>query len=156
MNSVRIALKFAYNGLNYHGFARQPNVKTIEEKILHYLEKIEYIKEIKGTLVLKFVNINAIDDALKLVGYSIYVSKGSTNTIKSDGIVGFTVKDMDDNIWGKVKRVEIYRLNKFLEIQNNDDVYYVPFYGEIVKEINKKEKLIRIDPPKGLKDLNKK
>ena len=34
---MRIAIKFAYNGINYHGFARQPNVSTIEEKIIESL-----------------------------------------------------------------------------------------------------------------------
>jgi tRNA pseudouridine38-40 synthase len=44
---MRIAIKFAYNGLNYHGFARQPNVKTIEEIIHNSLKKHEIIKNIK-------------------------------------------------------------------------------------------------------------
>jgi len=44
---MRIALKFAYNGMNYHGLARQPNVITVEKKIIDSLSKIGLINEIK-------------------------------------------------------------------------------------------------------------
>ena len=55
-----------------------------------------------------------------------------------------------------VSSIEVNRLNKCLEIQNRNNTYDVPFVDEIVKVIDKKKKLIIIDPPEGLKELNKK
>ena len=31
---MRVALKFAYNGKNFYGYARQPKLRTIEEEII--------------------------------------------------------------------------------------------------------------------------
>lgn len=34
---MRIAIKFAYDGRNFHGFARQPNLKTVEGELIKNL-----------------------------------------------------------------------------------------------------------------------
>jgi len=44
-------------------------------------------------------------------------------------------------------------LNTILEIKSEDGIIYVPF-NDII-EVNKKDKLIIINPLEGLKDLNK-
>jgi tRNA pseudouridine38-40 synthase len=46
---MKIALKFAYNGINYHGFARQPDINTIENKIIESLSTIGIIDNIKSS-----------------------------------------------------------------------------------------------------------
>ena len=38
---MRIAVKFAYDGRNFHGYARQPKMETIEGNIINILIKIE-------------------------------------------------------------------------------------------------------------------
>jgi len=123
---------------------------------------VEHLREIKGALVVKFAGINTINEALKLVGYSIHVDDSLTgdNEYENKKITDFIVKDMNGQLWGKVKNIEADSLNKLLEIkgENEDEnnVYYVPFTETIVKEIDKKKRIIVIDPPNGLKDLNKK
>lgn len=37
---MRIALKFAYDGTGFHGYARQPGLRTVEGEILNALDKI--------------------------------------------------------------------------------------------------------------------
>ena len=44
---MRIAIKFAYDGRNFNGYARQPNLKTVEGTIIKNLMKLGYIKNIK-------------------------------------------------------------------------------------------------------------
>ena len=123
---------------------------------------VEYLKEIKGAPIVKFAGINTINEALKLVGYSIYAHDSSTGDSENETkkITGFIVKDMNGHLWGKVKNIETDSLNKLLEVQgeNEDEnnVYYVPFTDTIVKEIDEEKRVIVIDPPNGLKDLNKK
>ncbi|MCD6108520.1 MAG: tRNA pseudouridine(38-40) synthase TruA [Thermoplasmata archaeon] len=41
---MRVALKIAYDGRRYHGFSRQPNVRTVEGNILDFLIKENIIK----------------------------------------------------------------------------------------------------------------
>ena len=44
---MRIAIKFAYDGRSFHGFARQPDLKTVEGEILSILSKNNIIKNAK-------------------------------------------------------------------------------------------------------------
>jgi 16S rRNA processing protein RimM len=125
------------------------STKYIKEK------EIEYIKEIRGTPVFKFKDTNTINDAFKLVGYSIYANKTDAQDTNT-GIVNFMVRDMQGNPWGSVKNIRNPGINQLLEVETADgDMIYVPFTDTIVKEIDEEKKVILIDPPDGLKDLNK-
>ena len=139
--------------------------------------QIEYVKEIKGTPVIRFVGIDTINDALRLVGYSVYKTGSNepgmlpatsepdetgsygdgyyAGDSSDDSIDEFVVKDTGGNIWGCVTHIEEQSLNKLLEVVSDDgDVFYVPFTDAIVREINHRERIIIIDPPEGLKELN--
>lgn len=128
--------------------------------------EVDYLREIKGAPVIKLKGIDSINEALKLVGYSVYAetnekSNDPDNPVEvSDGaeLTGFLVKDLDGEQWGNVIGFETESFNELLEIQdeNEADIYYVPFTETIVKEIDKEKRLITIDPPDGLKSLNKK
>lgn len=41
----RTALKIAYIGTNFHGFQRQPDVRTVEEELIYHLRKLGYIED---------------------------------------------------------------------------------------------------------------
>jgi 16S rRNA processing protein RimM len=118
-------------------------------------KEIDYFKEIRGAPVFKFKDTNTINDAFKLVGYSIYANKTDTQDTNA-GIVSFMVKDMQGNLWGSVKNIENSGFNRLLEVETPEgDMIYVPFTDSIVKEIDEERKVILIDPPDGLRDLNK-
>jgi 16S rRNA processing protein RimM len=118
-------------------------------------KEIDYFKEIRGSPVFKFKDINTINDAFKLVGYSIYAKKTDTRDTNI-GIVNFMVKDMQGHLWGIVKNIEDSSINRLLEVETpGGDMIYVPVADSIVKEIDEERKIILIDPPEGLKDLNK-
>lgn len=105
--------------------------------------------------VLKFAEINTINEALKLVGYTIFISAAAEEQITGEEFVGYIVKDMKGVVWGEIINMETNSLNKTLEIQGDNDILYVPFDDSIVKEIDEVEGIIIIDPPSGLKELNK-
>jgi ribosomal 30S subunit maturation factor RimM len=128
---------------------------------------IEYLKNMRGVWVFKFADIDTINDAYRLVGYSIYRTKipaAAGNTVNpltdpAAAVGEFTVKDVSGCVWGKVKHMEtygVYQTNQILEVVGDQgDVIYVPFSGAIVKKIDREKKIITIDPPEGLKELNK-
>jgi 16S rRNA processing protein RimM len=118
-------------------------------------KEIDYIKEIRGAPVFKFKDTNTINDAFKLVGYSIYANKTDAQDTNA-GIINFMVKDMEGHLWGSVINIENPGFNQLLEVEApGGDIIYVPFTDSIVKEIDEEKKVILIDPPDGLKDLNK-
>lgn len=44
----RIALKIGYVGTNFHGFQRQPDLRTVEEELIYHLRKLNYIDDLKN------------------------------------------------------------------------------------------------------------
>jgi len=47
---MRIALKCAYDGIEYHGYARQPDVPTVENDIIQVLKENQYISDPKKNI----------------------------------------------------------------------------------------------------------
>ena len=45
----RTALKIAYIGTHFHGFQRQPDVRTVEEELIYHLRKLGYIDDLKAS-----------------------------------------------------------------------------------------------------------
>ena len=45
----RTALKIAYIGTHFHGFQRQPDVRTVEEELIYHLRKFGYIDDLKAS-----------------------------------------------------------------------------------------------------------
>lgn len=43
----RTALKIGYIGTNFHGFQRQPDLRTVEEELIYHLRKLNYIDDLK-------------------------------------------------------------------------------------------------------------
>lgn len=118
-------------------------------------KEIEHFKEIRGTPVFKFKDTNTINDAFRLVGYSIYANKTDAQETNT-GIVNFMVKDMQGHLWGSVKNIETSGFNRLLEVEApGGDMIYVPIADTIIKGIDEEKKVILIDPPEGLKDINK-
>lgn len=136
--------------------------------------EVEFLREIKGNLILKLKGIDSINEAFKIVGYSVYTfispdyaAGDEVKTVEFDllekegetaDLEGYDVKDVNGNRWGRVIYFDTDSSNHLLEIQDEDaaEVYYVPFTDTIIKKIDKETQLIIIDPPNGLKDLNKK
>ena len=118
-------------------------------------KKLDYIKDIQGKAVLKFSDINSINEAYKLVGYSVYGSQSPEPDTKMVDIVQFQVKDLQGNSWGIVKDIEISGFNQLLEVESREgNIIFVPYTDAIIKDIDEEKQLILIDPPEGLKDLN--
>lgn len=117
--------------------------------------QVEGFREIKGAPVIKFKGVDSINDALKLVGLALHTPGHSHESDEPVQIEDFTVKDVNGQVWGKVVDIDSATLNRLLEVHDGENVYYVPFTETIVKSIDEESRLITIDPPDGLKDLNK-
>jgi 16S rRNA processing protein RimM len=114
--------------------------------------KIEYFKEIGGSLILKFFSIDSINAAYKLIGYSVFSPQTpeDDSSFSFDNSVDYVVKDISGNVWGVVENTELFGLNQVLEVGGPDgNSIYIPFSEGIVKEIDEENKVIIIDPPDG-------
>lgn len=116
--------------------------------------QVETAREIKGSLAVKFKGIDSINDAFRLIGYSIHHPGETDANDDSLNVADFTVRDIQGKVWGAVTDIDTATLNKLLEVRGDNATYYVPFTDAIVKEIDKENRRILIDPPEGLMELN--
>lgn len=118
------------------------------------IAKMESYSERGTMLIAKFDISNSINDALMLVGYDVY-----SREFKSDkfymNLNGYSVYDVYGFDWGIVSKVDLTGPNKMIEAMDGDDQVMIPFNNSIVLNIDHVKKKILIDPPDGLKDLNK-
>lgn len=132
---------------------------AVELKSDKYLlsKKITCISQTGTEAIVAFSGVDSIGDALKIVGYSLYGDLVAAKSRQPASLVGFSVFDAAGNRWGHVKAQPQYSLNRLLEVEDGQsgEIFYVPWHDSIVKKIDRRRKTITIDPPAGLKDLNR-
>ncbi len=123
----------------------------------HFSKKISRIFLSGSDAIITFCDIHSINEALKLVGYSLYADLSSVKKKPAATVLGFSVFDGQGNCWGHVKAQPQYSLNQLLEIEDGQtgEIYFVPWHDSIVKKIDRRKKTIWIDPPVGLRELNR-
>ena len=110
-------------------------------------------------LVLKFAGFDSIDEAKQLVGYDLAVPASERIELPNDTfyeweLVGSRVETIDHHHVGEVRGVmRTGGVEMLSVIDNSGRDRLIPMAGDIVVEIDKEKKLIRIDPPEGLLEL---
>ena len=110
-------------------------------------------------LVLKFAGFESIDEAKQLVNYDLAVPADERIELPSDSfyeweLIGSRVETMGGQSVGEVKgimRTGGVELLSVVDESGRDRL--IPMAEDIVVEIDKEKKLIRIDPPEGLLEL---
>jgi 16S rRNA processing protein RimM len=113
----------------------------------------------RNRLVVKFAGFDSIDQAKELVNYDLAVPADDRVKLPSDTfyeweLVGSRVVTIDGKEIGNVK--EILRtggVEVLVVVDETGRDRLVPIAADIVVEIDKDQKLIRIDPPEGLLEL---
>ena len=110
-------------------------------------------------LVLKFADFDSVDEAKELVGYDLAVAAEERIELPADSfyeweLIGCRVETISGESIGSV--IEIMRTGgveilKVVDESGRDRL--IPMASDIVIEIAKEQKLIRIDPPEGLLEL---
>lgn len=119
--------------------------------------KIKSCREIGGSWMVQFSGVNSINDALRLVGYSLYLEEGVSpaQLDPENNVVGFRVEDFRGESWGIIVKVVHHGINAVLEVEYDGDTILIPMGPAIIRAVVIGEKKVVIDPPPGLKDLNR-
>lgn len=117
---MRIALKFAYNGLNFCGYARQPKFKTVEENIINKLIEYRLIKNTKDSV---FRSASRTDKGVSSLGSVIAFNTKSFNrhilnnlNRGSKDILYYSFKIVDNDFYPRYANLRQYRY--YLDITN--------------------------------------
>lgn len=131
---------------------REPQAVTIENTWLH-----------KGKVVLKFAGIDSISDAETLRGRYVLIPEGEKVTLPSHQyylweLTGCQVVVESEGLrkpLGTVTEVERTAGVDLLHVSAGSQDVMIPFAEEICKVVDPEAKLIVIEPPEDLLDLNR-
>ncbi len=113
-----------------------------------------------NTLITKLELVDSPEEAAELVGQDFYVSK---NVVDADEVpssdwnrlAGFDVFDALKNHIGKTEEVIVYPNNAILRILNSSGKEILfPLDESLIQQVDAAKKIIIVDVPEGLLDLN--
>jgi len=117
---MRVALKFAYDGRNFHGFARQPNLKTVEGELIQNLIQHGLIEDATEA---RFRSASRTDAGVSALGNVVaFNTKSSkeqvfrklTSSVTDADILLYGMKVVESDFYPRYAKWRIYRyyLNK--------------------------------------------
>ena len=104
---------------------------------------------------IKFFDINTIEEANQLRGYTLNVLRSdlpklSKNEYYLNDLVGYRVVDSTSKVYGNVNSVLTLPANNVLSIINGDKEYLIPLIQDVVIDVDQDKEIIIIDPLEGL------
>ncbi len=163
--------------LNFHGIAGEVKVGYTQGKEVYFdeinkffactpqepdIKKVLTIQKIrfhKKNALIKFKEINSIDEATEFKGAILKVSKDKiekfleTDEFYINDLKGLDVFDQDNKYIGKVSNVSEQGGGHILSVKNENHENLIPFVKDLVPKVNIKENKIIINAIPGLIEL---
>ena len=131
----------------------------VSQSGVHRTVRIEKYREKRNVFVLKFSDIENIDQAESIVGYTLEVLLESLDgslfpkELRLFQVAGAEVFQKDGTFAGKVVDILAGTQQDCLVVEKDGERYLVPNVPEVVCSIDLDRCVIEIDPPEGLLDL---
>ena len=120
-------------------------------------QKIEHISFAGSEAIVAFSGAHNIGEALRFVGCTLWADVPAAEAETLEGFLNFRVFDLQGEYWGTVESQSHFSLNQLLEVKDagTGETVYGPWHESLVVRIDRPGKTLVIDPPAGLRDLNK-
>lgn len=121
--------------------------------------RVESTRKKGGFFVIKLEKIDSPEDALELNGQEINIEEERLPRLQ-DGeyyeyqLVGCAVRTKEDKEIGRVAGFWEISGKTLMVVHSGEEEILVPFETSICYEVDLKQRVIRIDPPEGLLNLN--
>ena len=109
-------------------------------------------------LRIRFEEVNTEEDANSLIGSDLYLPLDllpelSGNQFYYHEVIGFNVNDQNHGPIGTISGINEQTAQALFEIDHDGKQILIPIHDEIVKNIDRVNKVITIEAPEGLIDL---
>jgi len=111
----------------------------------------------RGKMLVKFEDVSP-EEAEKLINKHLYLPLETLPELEGNDfyyheIAGFKIIDENHGEIGVLQSVNDSGIQPLFEIKISDREILIPVVDEWIKEVNRKEKFIKIETPEGLVDL---
>jgi len=116
---------------------------------------IQWVKPHTRTILLSLKGVDDRDMSETLVGSDLFIEKAKLPEPEDESyywfdIIGLSVYTIDEKFIGRVESIIPTGSNDVYVVKNNDDEILIPGLESVVKEIDLKQKIMRVDLPEGL------
>ena len=109
---MRVAIKFAYDGKKFQGYARQPGLKTVEDELIKSLVKHRIINDVKESYFRSASRTDKNVSALgNVVAFNTDLSKKNIlkNLSESSSILFYGIKEVESEFNPRFAKLRQYR-----------------------------------------------
>jgi 16S rRNA processing protein RimM len=112
----------------------------------------------ENSAIIKFTNINTAEEMQEFIGFDVLYEEAKKHRSKaspfSESVNGYKVIDLKQGTIGLVKSLLNYQDNYLLQVFHGNREVLIPYNENIVVEIDELKKIISINAPDGLLELN--
>jgi 16S rRNA processing protein RimM len=122
---------------------------------------VDESREYRGSWVIRFDGFGSIDDAERLRGAELRIPAEKLQPLEAGTyyvheLLGCDVRTRDGISLGQVERVDLATGVPMLAVGSGAEEVLVPLVDAICRRVDAAGRVIEIDPPEGLIDLNRK
>ncbi len=119
---------------------------------------IDHVSDRGDKAFVKFEDIDNADQAKRLKGCSLYLSKKARPKLDlgefyNDEVIGFEVEDQKLGLLGKIREVLQIGPNRLIAIDRPSKEILIPVNGPFILSLNKTKKMFKVDLPEGFLDI---
>lgn len=127
----------------------------INKRLVKY--EIETMRPHSNKMVALFTDLTE-DEAIALVGREMYLPleflpKLEGNKFYYHEVIGFTVQDKEKGNIGTIKEIFDNMTQPLMSIKFDEKEILIPIIDEVIKEVDRDNKIIKIEAPQGLIDI---
>lgn len=114
--------------------------------------------------LIKLIGVDSEDEAAAFVNKDIY---GLTKDVEhyldeevaedgayADSFIGYSMIDNEAGEIGEITDIDLSTDNALFIVTDGDDTIFIPIADEFIREIDNENKILHVDLPQGLVDLN--
>ncbi|MGD2294311.1 MAG: ribosome maturation factor RimM [Candidatus Aminicenantes bacterium] len=121
--------------------------------------EVEAYRHFRSFIILKLKGVNSITHAQEFIGEDIFAHEKDLHPLEKDGyyfhqIEGCAVFTKEGEAVGSVQDIWPVAGNDLLVVRSGDRELLIPFTQAICTEVDLRRKILVIDPPEGLLDLD--
>jgi len=154
-HGIKGEAKVGFSDINHIKNLKTAFVEKNNEKIELNVSSVRFHKNFA---IIKFDEINSINELIEFKGKSIYITKENLlkkldeNEFLIDDLIGLNVFDNEENFIGTVNEIKKTPANDILCVKKEQkkDEILIPFVSELVPIVDIKAKKIIIKPIGGL------
>ncbi len=128
-----------------------------EENLEEY--RVESLRSYKEHYIIKLEGVDSLSRARELVGLEVQLPEDTLQSLEEDNyysfqIIGCSVVTQSGKQVGNVSDLIWVKDNNLLVVTHEEKEILIPFTYSVCLEVDLKQKIIRINPPEGLLELN--